>query len=697
MAMKNGNVLVWATTIGWLLAPAGANAQRIDPADAVGPYSGGGVTLTGEDLRRIVADDAGGGSPRGGGAALVVECQGAFGFATIQSAIDAAIDGDVVVVLPNDCSPEGRWVENINFVGKAIRVQCANPADPDVVAATTIDGNMAGSVVYFVTGEGPDSVLDGLTLINGRQVSTQSRGGGVTCLGAAPTIRRCVISGNSSGLGSAASIFDSDGPLFDRCDIAGNAPGTTAIMTVNSVNALFRECRIQHEGTYTVRFDFGGFAACSLPNTCGRFEDCLFEANVVSRLVYGATVDFSECRFTGNSAGQLIMVDSVQISDCRFDNNMAASRVINTARALVERTEFVNNTSPASEMLYFGELSMVDCEVSGNEATTGAVIYAQGPVSIVGSTFSDNDARYAPLRISGTPVEVSDCAFEGNTGQSVCGALYVFSTPDTCVIRNCVFRNNVGGTQGGAIGGGGVRVIDTLVAGNVSNGSGGGIRLTAGGVEGCTVVGNRSKTQPAGVYATMLENTIVYDNRVVFQQGPSTPSTQQQANGFAHAHYCNIQNYAAFFPANGYGEEWFGNIDLAPQFVDAGSWDDMGTPTDYSDDVFAPGDYHLRAESPCIDGGNPAFIVDTGAVDIDGEPRRMACHVDIGVDEFTQDAVGVVGDFNNDGEVTLDDVPTFVDVALAGHGIGVCSGDVNGDEVVDGRDVSAIVSLLLGG
>src|SRR5438132_13793840 len=62
---------------------------------------------------------------------------------TIQAAINAASNGDTVLVSP------GIYVENINFNGKAITV--TSSGGPSV---TIIDGGQRGSVVTFFSGEG---------------------------------------------------------------------------------------------------------------------------------------------------------------------------------------------------------------------------------------------------------------------------------------------------------------------------------------------------------------------------------------------------------------------------------------------------------------------------------------------------------------------------------------------------------------
>ena len=76
---------------------------------------------------------------------------------TIQAAIDFSTNGDEVVVSP------GTYNEVINFNGKPITVRSSD--GPDV---TTIDGTgLNDSVVKCVNGEGPDTVLAGLTITGG--------------------------------------------------------------------------------------------------------------------------------------------------------------------------------------------------------------------------------------------------------------------------------------------------------------------------------------------------------------------------------------------------------------------------------------------------------------------------------------------------------------------------------------------------
>src|SRR5262245_2486473 len=131
---------------------------------------------------------------------------------TIQSAINDAIGGDTVLVAP------GTYSEHIDFRGKAITVTSeSGPQD------TIIDAGNADSVVFFISGEGRDSVLNGFTLQNGRPPSTRSpEGGGILIQrSSSPKITNNVIKNNHACNGAGIAIF-SGSPLIQLNKITGN-------------------------------------------------------------------------------------------------------------------------------------------------------------------------------------------------------------------------------------------------------------------------------------------------------------------------------------------------------------------------------------------------------------------------------------------------------------------------------------------
>ena len=114
--------------------------------------------------------------------------------ATIQSAINAAVAGDVIIVSP------GTYRESIDFKGKAITVRSTDPKDPAVVAATTIIGDPGKPCVAFNSSEGRNSVISGLTLAHEDVTRSYPESPGISCNPGSPTISSNVITGNFPGM-----------------------------------------------------------------------------------------------------------------------------------------------------------------------------------------------------------------------------------------------------------------------------------------------------------------------------------------------------------------------------------------------------------------------------------------------------------------------------------------------------------------
>lgn len=108
-------------------------------------------------------------------------------YPTIQLAIDAAVDGDEVIIAA------GLYVETVDLLGKAIVVRSADGA-----LMTAIRPPAKGDVaVRCTSGEGPATVLRGLTMTGAH---THARAGGLRIDGS-PTIVECRITGNVSAWG----------------------------------------------------------------------------------------------------------------------------------------------------------------------------------------------------------------------------------------------------------------------------------------------------------------------------------------------------------------------------------------------------------------------------------------------------------------------------------------------------------------
>jgi hypothetical protein len=145
-------------------------------------------------------------------------------YGTIQSAINAANNGDTVIVAARQQPYTGQGNRELDFHGKAITVRSENPDNPGKVATTIIDCQRSGRAFIFKNGEGPDSIVAGFTIRNGQPINLDGTdstvagnsgnngkdglGGAIRCtfttvptfIGSSPTIRNCVIT-NCTALG----------------------------------------------------------------------------------------------------------------------------------------------------------------------------------------------------------------------------------------------------------------------------------------------------------------------------------------------------------------------------------------------------------------------------------------------------------------------------------------------------------------
>ncbi|HUW19732.1 MAG TPA: S8 family serine peptidase [Sedimentisphaerales bacterium] len=137
---------------------------------------------------------------------------------TIQDAIGDANDSanETIEVGP------GTYYETIDFVAdRAVTLRSGDPNAWSVVATTIIDADGSGTVVTFDSSEDGNSVLVGFTITGGDSGSLGS-GGGIYCYQSSPTIRNCIITGNSAGWGGGLENEDAS-PTVTDCVFHSNA------------------------------------------------------------------------------------------------------------------------------------------------------------------------------------------------------------------------------------------------------------------------------------------------------------------------------------------------------------------------------------------------------------------------------------------------------------------------------------------
>jgi len=281
---------------------------------------------------------------------------------TIQEAIYAAIEGDVVVVENGEYAGPGNM--EIDFLGKEITVKSENGPDYTVI---NCDGD--GRAFHFKRAETNRSIIQGFTIKRGVATAEQgyrawgggvkisgassptilnctfemcsaNEGGGIHSSGPGTFIGNCTFRDNSAGLGSsnsggAMAFYGADFTIIKNCqflrnttlseDAAGGAISIGGGFNFTIQNSQFMENTTEGPGG---AISFGSGESGYL----GTISACVFSNNSAGNgggIFLGssnndARLDVQNCVFSDNAAntsGGAIFCDAADVSYCTFYSN----------------------------------------------------------------------------------------------------------------------------------------------------------------------------------------------------------------------------------------------------------------------------------------------------------------------------------------------------------------------------------------
>jgi hypothetical protein len=502
----------------------------------------------------------------------------------IQDAVDAATDGDFVLVTNGVYQTGGRVVygslTNRVVINKLITMQSVNGPAVTVIQGcqdpNSINGDVAVRCAYLTNG----ASFSGFTLTNGATLNDQFEslddrlysGGGIYCESLTAIISNCIItscSASDTGGGAVGGTLNNCVLTNSSSFIGGGAGDNTLNNCVLASNSAF----------------YGGGIYNSLANNClfagnsgntgggayySTLTNCLLTANSAPYSGGADTCTLNNCTLTGNSASYAGAVGSSTVNNCALAGNSAS---FNGGGAY---SCFLTNCVLSGNSGYYGggaELSTLQsCVLSSNTAALNG-----------GGADSST---------------LNQCTLFGNSGSFGGGASG--STLNSCTLSNnfAVLFDYEGGEGGGADY---CNLANCLLTGNSADYIGGGADSSA--FVNCTLADNSAGGSGGGASQSLLNNCIVYFNTA--PDGPNFAPPTEYYPG------CTL-NYCCTTPMPDNGADNFTN---APLVVD---------PTG--------GDFHLQSNSPCINAGNNSFVPATN--DLDGNPRIQGGTVDVGAYEY---------------------------------------------------------------
>jgi predicted outer membrane repeat protein len=429
------------------------------------------------------------------------------GYCEIQLAINEASPSDEIVVSP------GSYNETIDFGGKAITLKSTIPSDPSIVKSTIIDGTgLNSSVVKCVSGEGPDTVLDGLTITGGSgspcgYLGSDNCGGGMLNEGSSPTVSNCRFRDNAAGLGGGMSNLDSS-PMVTDCLFTSNDGRGGGMHNSENSNPALADC------VFSENSNVGIYSYQS----SARITNCAFVANHSEGIgggisSYESNLVLDDCTFVDNTADRGAGIHSVEstlrISNCTFLKNIASD----TGGGMYSHSDdlemsgcvFDQNVATyyggGGMWTVLGNQRLTQCVFTGNSAREagGAMLNSHGQPAMIGCTFTGNSAKSGGgvYNLANSVPTFSDCTFDRNVAESSGGGMCNFES--AAQITNCTFSDNTAEFGGGiSIRNSEYRsttIVDSAFLRNTAGRSGGGMGNygAAGVITRCTFSMNSAR------------------------------------------------------------------------------------------------------------------------------------------------------------------------------------------------------------
>ncbi len=384
-------------------------------------------------------------------------------YPTIQAAIDAAVNGDTVLI--DDGTYTGNGNRDLDLHGKRVVVRSVNGATATILdcGGTPAEPHRG---FWFHSREDTLARVEGLTIRNGFGLADLrgglAGGGAIHCDTASkPRFSDCVFLSNRGANGGAVATLGSSYPRFYNCVFRRDSAGFGGAIFARVSNLYLGNCVIDSN-----QADSGGAIGGS--RVIVSIVGSTFDANVAqvcggAVLLDSLALKLDSCSLTNNSATP---VQGPQDATTSYGGALMLRRTGyyvpvggDYFRSSVRNTSFVNDSAfggGAISLDTSADFSVINCQFLNNHALgSGGGISTAGSIVVDSCAFTNNRAANDTYGFGGgmrvvmeAPI-ITRSLFEGNHARYEGGgiACMYLSNP---TIRGCEFRNNSVSIFGGA-------------------------------------------------------------------------------------------------------------------------------------------------------------------------------------------------------------------------------------------------------
>jgi hypothetical protein len=587
-------------------------------------------------------------------ATVTTVCASGCDHDTIQGAVDAANDGDVIKVaagMYTSLSVRSE-ITQVVYISKSITLQGGytvtdwSTAYP-ITQPTTLDAQGGGRVIYITGDISP--TLAGLRITGGNAAGLGGMmnpggpaydvGGGVYVVSATVTLSHNAILSNTAATGgglylyasrpilagnmisaNVASLYDGGGLYMEQstADLNGNMIAANIADGGHGGGLYLSASSISLDGNAlsgnTARYSGGGAYLLGSEVTVSRND---LTANTAGGYGGGLYVGSSSATFNANtlSANTAGGRGGGLYLDYSDNAGLAGNAILlNTANGSVSAD------GGGGIWVQDSNNVMLDANVILSNAASlncGGLSLDSGSATLSGNTLAANAAGGygGGLCVAAGAAVVNTNSISGNTAY-LGGGLYVDGC-DIILDRSSVLSNTASDSGGGLyLYRSEATLVNSVVADNQASGAGSGLYVRYSSPRLVHITLARNQGGDGGLYITGEENVEGY-----------SPSTVVLTNVILVSHTVGI-TVTGGNTATVNGVLWYATpltVSTAPTATTVVQNEYIGDP------AFAADGFHLGSSSAAIDRGVEASVTD----DIDGDRRPYGNGYDLGADEWT--------------------------------------------------------------